>query len=56
MEKQKWFALTAGGNIKSLGECADFEEADSKTESAIWVFSMETAREWVDSIQNELEK
>jgi len=46
----KYFALTGLGNIKSLGECKDFDEADEKAEQlgidANWIGDEDTFKRW----------
>ena len=36
-----WFVLNEYGDIVSIGQCEDFEDADSKAPNAIWIFSPE---------------
>ena len=46
----KYFALTGLGNIESLGECRDFDEADEKADEkgldANWIGDKETFMRW----------
>ena len=40
-----WFVLNEDGDIVSIGECEDFEDADSKAPNAIWIFSPDVMEE-----------
>jgi hypothetical protein len=46
----KYFALTGLGNIVSIGECKDFDEADQKASElgydASWLGDAETFKRW----------
>lgn len=51
----KYFALTGLGNIISLGECKDFDEADDKASDEFgfdtnWIGDEETLQRWEKNI------
>lgn len=48
----KWFALGSDGYMYSLGECSNFDEADTKADElelfAVWIFDALTAKDFVE--------
>lgn len=52
----KYIALDIEGNIQSLGDCKDFDEADHKTcpygdIPAVWIWGEKDARDIIKQIQ-----
>jgi hypothetical protein len=58
---RKWFALSGCGTMEYIGEYPDFDTADDAAEKLVegkqglvWLFDAETAREWVDKLNQHL--
>jgi len=53
----KWFALSTEGRIHYLGEFLDMQEADESLVDfdAVWIFDIETARDFVTEMNKHLE-
>ena len=55
---REWFCVGFDGNIHSLGEHDDFENASEVADTlggSAWIFDKETAYEWRDQLNTLLE-
>lgn len=55
-ELQKWYCLGNDGKIRYIGEFYSFDEADDAIDdTAIWLFTEGTARQWLADLKAMLE-
>ena len=60
MFTDKWFALNGAGTISYLGEFETFDDADFHAEDmlndvgVVWIVDEETARDWLETLQEHL--
>lgn len=52
LDSRKWYALTESGDIKCLGECADFDEADELApDGTVWIADRSTVEGWFEQLR-----